>query len=228
MDKNFDLKKTLEELEDESCKFCGDYSGKYELCKECYYLSKEETIIKNENGIWVKNQKKGNEYKFYDENKIYKLKNNLLNNYEMNFFNLVRSFLNKKYVIIPQVNLQTIVETNTNTRNDELFRNIDFIVYHIKNYTPFLAIELNGNQHYTNEYWKERDRSVRLILKDIGLPLLTIDIKDFRKIAQKDLQKIIKEVIKYINPNFIAKLLGKSNNILDLTWAENKIKKLGQ
>ena len=105
---------------------------------------------------------------------------------------------------------------------------VDFIVYHIKNYTPFLAIELNGNQHYTNEYWKERDRSVRLILKDIGLPLLTIDIKDFRKIAQKDLQKIIKEVIKYINPNFIAKLLGKSNNILDLTWAENKIKKLGQ
>lgn len=228
MDKNFDLKKTLEELENESCKFCGDYSGKYELCKECYYLSKEETIIKNENGIWVKNPRKGNEYKFYDENKIYKLKNNLLNNYEMEFFNLVRSFLNKKYVIIPQVNLQTIVETNTNTRNDELFRNIDFIIYHIKNYTPFLAIELNGNQHYTNEYWKERDKSVRLILKDIGLPLLTIDIKDFRKIAPKDLQKIIKEVVKYINPNFITKLLGKSNNLLDLTWAENKIKKLGQ
>ena len=225
---DFDFNKAIEELEEENCQFCGEYSGKYELCKECYYLSKEETIIKNDNNVWVKNPRKGNEYKFYDETKSYKLKNNLLNKHEMEFFNIVRSFLNSKYVIIPQVNLQTIVETNTNTRNDELFRNIDFIVYHTEQYIPFLAIELNGRQHYTNEYWKERDKSVRAILNDIELPLLTIDIKDLKKVYPKEIQKVIKEVIKYLNPSFFSKLLGKKTNKMDLTWAEKKIKKLGQ
>lgn len=146
----------------------------------------------------------------------------------MEFFNIVRSFLNHKYVIIPQVNLQTIVETDTNTRNDELFRNLDFVIYHTEQYIPFLAIELNGQQHYTNEYVKERDKSVKSILKDIELPLLTIDIKDFKKIQPNEIQKIIKQVIKYLNPSFISKLMGKKNDKMDLLWAEEQIKKLGQ
>ena len=211
-----------------NCENCGEYSGRYDLCRECYDLAKEEFIIKNDKGEWVKNPKKGNEYKFYDENKTYFLKTDLLNKYEMQFFNLIRNSLNKKYVIIPQVNLQTIVETDTNTRNDELFRNIDFIIFHTEKYIPFLAIELNGQQHYTNEYWKERDKSVKSILKDIKLPLLTIDIKDLKNCNQKKLHSVIDKVIKYINPGFISKLLGKTKNILDLNWAEQEIKKLGQ
>ena len=53
------------------CKFCGTFSGKYELCQECHNLAKNEIIIKNEKGEWIKNEKgewiknirKGNEYK---------------------------------------------------------------------------------------------------------------------------------------------------------------------
>lgn len=209
------------------CGYCGEYSGKYELCYECYNLAREEYIFKNDKNEWVKNPRKGNEYKFYDETKNYSLKQDLLNEYEMEFFNIVRSFLNPKYVIIPQVNLQTIVTTDTNTRNDELYRNIDFIIYHTEKYIPFLAIELNGQQHYTNEYWKERDKSVRAILNDIKLPLLTIDIKDFKKIQPNEIQKIMKQVIKYLNPGFLAKVLGKNNDKMDLSWAEEQIKKLG-
>ena len=210
------------------CGYCGEYSGKYELCFDCYHLSKEESIIKNDNDEWVENPRKGNEYKFYDETKTYTLKKELLNKWEMEFFNIVRSFLNHKYVIIPQVNLQTIVETDTNTRNDELFRNLDFVIYHTEQYIPFLAIELNGQQHYTNEYVKERDKSVKSILNDIELPLLTIDIKDFKKIQPNEIQKIIKQVIKYLIPSFISKLMGKKNDKMDLSWAEQQIKKLGQ
>ncbi|MBP3581593.1 MAG: DUF2726 domain-containing protein [Clostridia bacterium] len=209
------------------CEYCGEHSGKYELCYECYNLAKEDYIFKNDKNEWVKNPRKGNEYKFYDETKNYSLKQDLLNEYEMEFFNIVRSFLNPKYVIIPQVNLQTIVSTDTNTRNDELFRNIDFIIFHTENYVPFLAIELNGQQHYTNEYWKERDKSVKSILKDIELPLLTIDIKDLKHIESNQIQKIMKQVIKYLNPGFLSKILGKKNDKMDLTWAEEQIKKLG-
>ncbi len=207
------------------CRYCGDYAGKYELCKECYYLAQEEYIIKNEKGIWTKNIRKGNEFKFYDKNKTYKLKINLLNEYEMKFFDIVRFSLNNKYVIIPQVNLQSIVETNTNTRNDELYRNIDFMLFHTDDYIPFLAIELNGQQHYTNEYWKERDKSVKSILQDIGIPLLTIDIQDLAKLKDNEIYNLINKTIKYLNPNAFVKLFSKPKDKMDLSWTKKLIKK---
>lgn len=209
------------------CQFCGEYSGKYELCPECYNLAKEEYIVKTDNNRWIKNVKKGIEYKFYDKTKNYSLKENLLNENEMRFFNAVRNSISDKYVIIPQVNLQTIVETDTTTRNDELFRNLDFIIYHTEKYIPFLAIELNGQQHYTNAYWRERDKSVKSILNDIGLPLLTIDIKNLTKMDDNQIEKIINKVIRYLNPGFFSKIFKKQIDKMDLTWAEEEIKKLG-
>ena len=204
----------------QNCKFCGQHSGKYELCNECYQLSKDEYIIKNEKGEWVKNARKGNEYKFYDENKTYTLKTNLLNKQEMRFFNIIRKALPKKYVIVPQVNLQTIIETDTNTRNDELYRNIDFAVFYTEQYTPFLMIEINGEQHYYNEYWKERDKSVKSILNQVQLPLLTIDVKKLKEVEDKQILTHINKVIKYLNPSFFKKLFCKKINKMDLSWAK--------
>ena len=206
-----------------TCAFCGTNSYKYELCSECYNLAKEEIIIKKENGKWIKNVRKGNEYKFYDENKKYFLKENLLNEYEMKFFNIVRETLKSKYVIVPQVNLQTIIETDSNKRNDELFRNVDFIIYYEKEYKPLLAIELNGKQHKTNEYWKERDKSVQQILNSVGLPLLTIDIKVLKKLTDDELCKNAKEINKYLERFFFLKKHPNDNK--KLNW-EKEINKL--
>ena len=206
-----------------TCEFCGANSYKYELCSECYNLAKEEIIIKKENGKWIKNVRKGNEYKFYDENKKYFLKENLLNEYEMRFFNIVRETLKSKYVIVPQVNLQTIIETDSNKRNDELFRNVDFVVYYAQEYVPFLVIELNGQQHYTNEYWKERDKSIKQILNLVNLPLLTIDIKDLKLLTDDELFEIMRKVIKYLDQSFFAKLFKKKNDKMDLTWTKEII-----
>ena len=227
---NIDITKNFLELEKEielnlsipsdCCAFCGQYSGNYELCKECYYLSKDGFIIKNENGNWVKNIRKGNEYKFYDENKKYILKQEILNPYEMRFYNILRQTLKLKYTIIPQVNLQSIILTNTNTRNDELYRNVDFAIFHSKDFIPFLIIELNGQQHYTNQYYIERDKSIKKILEKVELPLLTIDIKDLKQMSDKEIYKLIKKVIKYLNPSFIAKLFNKVGNKMDLSWVQ--------
>lgn len=207
-----------------TCAFCGDDSGRYELCRDCYQMAKDEIIIKNNNGKWIKNVRKGNEYKFYDEHKDYKLKTNLLNEWEMRFFNIVRKSLKTKYVIEPQVNLQTIIETNTNTRNDELYRNLDFVIYYAQKYIPFLAIELNGQQHYTNEYWKERDKSVKAILTKAELPLLVIDIKDIKKMSNSEIYELMKKVIAYLNPSFFKKIFGKTQNKMDLSWTKELIK----
>ena len=202
------------------CAFCDKESGKYELCHECYNLAKEEYIIKNEKGVWIKNIKKGNEYKFYNETKTYTLKENLLNEFEMRFFNIVRESLKDKYVIVPQVNMQSMIETDTNTRNDELFRNLDFVIYYAKEYIPFLAIELNGQQHYTNEYWKERDKSIKAILDDVQLPLLTIDVKTLKQKTDNEIYALMKKVIKYLNPSFFKKISGKKVDKMDLSWTK--------
>lgn len=208
------------------CLFCGQQTN-YELCRDCYQLSKEEIIIKNEKGIWIKNIRKGNEYKFYDENKDYFLKSEILNEFEMRFFNIVRKALSLKYAIIPQVNLQSIISTNTNTRNDELYRNVDFALFYSKTFNPFLIIELNGKQHYTNDYYIERDKSVKSILTEVKLPLLTIDIKDLKKMSNNDIYKLMKKVINYLNPSFFKRMFGKKTNKLDLSWTKKEIKKLG-
>ena len=205
-------------FEKNECAYCGE-STKYELCRDCYQLSKENAIIKKENGKWIKNPVFGNEYKFYDSNKKYILKQEMLNEFEMRFFNIARKSLSMKYTIIPQVNLQTIISTDTNTRNDELYRNIDFMIFHSKTFIPFLAIELNGQQHYTNDYYIERDKSVAKILNIVELPLLTIDIKDLKKMKDEEIELLVKKVVKYLNPSFFARLFKKVNNKMDMTWA---------
>lgn len=208
------------------CKYCGEPS-KYELCRDCYNLSKEQIIIKNTAGKWIKNVVKGNEYKFYDENKTYTLKQDIMNEYEMRFFNIVRETLSKKYVIIPQVNLQSIISTNSNTRNDELYRNVDFALFYSKDFKPYLIIELNGQQHYTNDYYIERDNSVKQILNKVQLPILTIDIKDIKRLTDSEIYKSMKKVIKYLNPPILKRIFGRKTDKMDLKWAEEEIKKQG-
>lgn len=197
----------------DECQFCGDYSNGYELCSECYQASKEEIIIKNEDGEWIKNVRHGNEYKFYDENKNYYLKYPLLNDYEKRFFYLAKKLLPKHLYLIPELNLQSIIETDTNTRNDELFRNVDFCIFNTKYYLPLVIIEINGQQHYTNEYWKERDKSVKSILNTVSIPIETIDTKDLKNMKDKDLKIIIKNIIKEHCSKKELKNLIKENDI---------------
>lgn len=206
------------------CAHCGEYSGKYELCNECYHLAQQEDIIKNEQNKWVKNVRKNNKYKFYDENKKYYLKENILNDHEMRFFDIIRSTIKSKYLIQPQINLQSIIETDSNKRNDELFRNIDFALFYAEEYKPFLMIELNGKQHYNNEYWKERDKSIKAILNDVKIPLLTIDIQDLKEMEDNQIYNLMKKVISYLNPSFFKRLFGKKVNKMDLSWTEELIK----
>ena len=181
------------------CAFCGQKT-KYELCYECYNLMQEEYLIK-ENGKWIENIFKENAYKFYDKSKKYYLKEKFLNEYEERFLEYAKLYISSKFTIIPQLNLQTIIQTDTYTRNDELFRNVDFAIFHSKTYIPIMIIELNGQQHYTNKYYIERDKSVQMILNQVGIPLVTIDIKNLKQMTNKELIKEIKQIqdeLKYI------------------------------
>lgn len=86
----------------------------------------------------------------YDNNKkeetIYKLKP-IMTNYEMKFYNILKE-LENEYIIIPQLNLASVVKKiNNNRYYSELFRNIDFAIFS-KNYTNLLLlIETDDKTH---------------------------------------------------------------------------------
>lgn len=143
----------------------------------------------------VKLRLKRDSNNFYDPNKKYFAKQSFLNDYEKVLFNILEEKLNKKYIVFPQINLQSIIETNTKSRNNELYRNIDFGIFDRNNLCPILMIELNGKIHKDDEYTITRDISIRNILNDAGIKLITITSEDLRKMNTFEIFKKIQFAI---------------------------------
>lgn len=102
------------------------------------------------------------------ENVTYKYKK-IMSNSEFTFLNKFKE-LNDKYIIIPQVNLASIIEKCGGKYHSELFRNIDFGIFD-KDYNLLLLIELNDKTHISIKR-KDRDLKVKKILADSQIPLL--------------------------------------------------------
>ena len=76
------------------------------------------------------------------EQTIYKLKP-IMSTYERKFYNILKE-LEKEYIIIPQLNLATIIEKKNNNRYySDLFRNIDFAIFDKNMNKILLLIEIN-------------------------------------------------------------------------------------
>ena len=152
------------------------------LCKNCERLLYKEYIkrdfLSNKYIFDIEKvlEKLEDTNKFFDPNKNYSTRE-LCTKKEKILFDLITFKLNNRYIILPQVNLQTIIQTNSIKRNDELYRNIDFCIFEKSTLKPVLAIELNGDDH-SKYYKKKRDESVKKILLCAGLPLLTLKNDD--------------------------------------------------
>lgn len=137
--------------------------------------------------------------RFFNPNKKYFKKTPVLSVYEKKFFHLMREKLGNKFIITPQVNLQSIIETDTWGRNDELFRNIDFGIFDTEMYNPILLIEIDGQQHQNNQYWKKRDQSVKKILDQCDILYCTINNDDLKKDTEKIANEIFEIILKMEN-----------------------------
>ena len=183
------------------CAFCEWTETKHELCKNCYELSQNKDIVK-ENNIWVATNKIGKEERFFDASKNYKLKKNRLSKHELAFYELAREKLDLKlYIVDPQVNMQAIIDTFSGTRNDELYRNIDFGIFTTSDYYPVLLIEINDYDHYSNPMKIERDKSVRAILKSANIPLLVIDNEDLEELPKAQIQDMLEKIVLHCSTN---------------------------
>ena len=103
--------------------------------------------------------------------KIYKPKK-LLTATELKFYNAIKNAINDSYILLPQINLASIIERKDEHKyQSELYRNIDFAIFD-NTYAPILLIEINDKTH--NEKKRvARDIKVKEICQSAGLPLIT-------------------------------------------------------
>lgn len=114
-----------------------------------------------------------------DDNKInstpflYELKDTLVTNKEMAYYNCIKSVVPEGYNIIPQANLASFVAKTDGSRyHNELFRNVDFLITD-SDFKPYIVIEINDNSH--NDYnRKKRDEKVSMICREAGIDIITL------------------------------------------------------
>lgn len=159
------------------CKVCGAESGKYPLCRECNKKKESGEIIKcTKCQKWhyinipceIEEADQEAEAKF-----LYQLKSSLVTNTEMNYLKCIKEVLPEGYLIQPQANLASFIfRTDGAKYQNELFRNIDFIITDLL-YKPLILIEINDKTHLSHDR-VERDKKVANICEEAGIPIIKL------------------------------------------------------
>ncbi len=132
-------------------------------------------------------------FKLKDKKRVasYSLKDSLITASEREYLKIIDAYFSKDYIILPQVNLASVIEKQGEGFRNELFRNVDFGIFDY-NYRPLVLIEINDNTHFRKDR-QERDLKVQEICKKAKIPLVTFWVKD-----GIDSEKIYKTIKKYL------------------------------
>ena len=107
----------------------------------------------------------------------YFVKDKLLTQTELAYYNVIRELIDSRFIILPQVNLASVLDKKGGGNfRTELFRNIDFGVFDSELH-PIFLIEINDNTHLRKDR-KERDKRVNKICKKAEIPLVTFWVRD--------------------------------------------------
>lgn len=164
----------------------------HNLCKDCLMLLGEQKIFFDENFGYIEKEEKANVL-YYCASKHYTKKKLLQTNEEKELYILLNKWFKKDYLIVPQVVIQALVDTDNNTRNIELFKILDFVLF--KNNLPIIAIEIGGSQHEKDLHTRTRDYSASKILERANIKFIRFknsDLEDTNYI-KKEIKKIIEQ-----------------------------------
>lgn len=106
----------------------------------------------------------------------YRKKDRLLSATEIEYYKVLEDLYGDRYIILPQINLASVIEKEDPGYRTELFRNVDFGVFD-GGFRPILLIEINDGTHLRPDR-QERDKRVGLIARRAGLPLVTFWTRD--------------------------------------------------
>lgn len=121
----------------------------------------------------------------------YVLKDRLLTRTEVEYYNVLNAYFGDDYLILPQINLASVIDKEGSGYRSELFRNVDFGIFDF-NFRPVLLIEINDNTHFRKDRI-ERDKKVADICKKAHIPLVTFWTKD--GLNQEYIYKTIKKYL---------------------------------
>ena len=99
----------------------------------------------------------------------------LMTEYEKYFYKILSENFSDKYLIMPQVNLASVVNKIKDfpkQYQNELYRNIDFGIYDKQTLLPLLLIEINDKTH-NQPNRIARDKKVKEICQIAGIKLIT-------------------------------------------------------
>lgn len=115
--------------------------------------------------------------RYVASNKVhYSVKDSLLTDTEKEYYRAFLEIFGDRYVVLPQINLASVINKDSQGFRSELFRNIDFGVFD-HDYTPLVLIEINDRSHLREDR-KKRDVNVKRICKKARIPLVTFWTKD--------------------------------------------------
>ncbi len=104
---------------------------------------------------------------------VYNKKEFLMSKAEQQYYYAINESLPEGYLLFPQINLASIIDKVDNSKfRNELFRNVDFLITD-KGFKPQIIIELNDQSHFQYKR-NERDKKVREICEEAGIPIITL------------------------------------------------------
>ncbi len=105
----------------------------------------------------------------------------LMTDAERAFFHTLQNAIANRYLIFPQIELQSIVKQTGNLSPNVwgILKNsrVDFVLAHAKFLAPILVIELDDSSH-TQATTQSRDKIKERILRDAKIPLLRFRVGD--------------------------------------------------
>lgn len=131
--------------------------------------------------------------KILSQNRVrYEKKDCLLTELEKRYYREFCEIFGDRFIVLPQINLATVIDKVSPGFRTELFRNVDFGVFD-HNLTPILLIEINDPSHNRDDRIA-RDENVKKICKKAGLPLITFWTKDGinRQVMLYEFRKYVK------------------------------------
>ena len=105
---------------------------------------------------------------------LYDVKDKYITETEEKYLKAIEKLLPDGYILYPQIPLSSVIARTDNSRfQNELFRIIDAGVFNKETYKPIFLIEINDQTHKESSR-AQRDKKVKMICEEAGLPLVTL------------------------------------------------------
>ncbi len=109
-----------------------------------------------------------------NEKYLYTVRNSFVTPTERKYLTAIKHILPKECYLQPQVALRSIIDRTDNAcYQNELYRIIDVCIFDKETFRPLVLVEINDESHNQPKRI-ERDKKVKMICEEAGLPLVTL------------------------------------------------------